>query len=107
VTLCAALFAAPCLGVCAGWTISADDRMACCADKAPTEADTCCASSESRQNADVFAGLFLAALPVPAVDAGQLESILTASQIFTPHWDSHQRIPSGSHRYVLLSVFLI
>jgi hypothetical protein len=48
-----------------------------------------------------------AALPVPAVDANQIASILTAPQIFTPQWDSHDRIPSDTHRYVLLSVFLI
>ena len=81
--------------------------MACCADKARNEADTCCASGEGRQNVDVFGGLVLAALPVPAVDASQIESILTTPQIFTPQWDSHDRIPSDSHRHVLLSVFLI
>jgi hypothetical protein len=107
VSLLTVLVAAPCLGVCTGWTASAHDRMACCADKAQNEADTCCASGEGRQNADVFGGLVLAALPVPAVDASQIESILTTPQIFTPLWDSHDRIPSDSHRHVLLSVFLI
>lgn len=107
VALLAALLAAPCLGVCAGWSSSDHARMACCADKAQDEADTCCASSEGRQNADVLAGLVVAALPVPAVDADQIESILTASQIFTPQWESHDRISSDAHRHVLLSVFLI
>ena len=106
-SLLIALVATPCLGICTGWTMSADDRMACCVDKARDEADTCCASGEGRQNADVFAGLLLAALPVPPVDASQIESILTTPQIFTPQWDSHDRIPSDSHRHVLLSVFLI
>jgi hypothetical protein len=105
--LLAALFAPPCFGVCAGWTSSADDRMACCADKGRNEADTCCASGEGRQNAEVFAGLLTAVLPVPAVDADQIESILTGSQIFAPQWDSHDRLPSDSDRHVLLSVFLI
>jgi hypothetical protein len=107
IPLLTALVVAPCLGVCAGWTASAHDRMACCADKARNEADACCASGEGRQNADMFAGLVLAALPAASVDASQFESILTTPQIFAPQWDSHDRIPSDSHRYVLLSVFLI
>lgn len=81
--------------------------MACCVDKSQDEADICCAVGEGRQNADVLAGLAVATLPVPAVDADQIESILTPSQIFTPHWDSHDRIPSGSDRHLVLSVFLI
>lgn len=105
--LVATLLAAPCLGVCAGWAGSEHDRMACCADKSQNEADACCASGEGRQNADVLAGLAVAALPVPAVDAGQFDSALSLPQLFTPHWDSHDRIPSESDRYVLLSVFLI
>lgn len=107
VALLAAFLAAPCLSVCAGWNASDHARMACCVDKSQDEADSCCASGEGRQNADVPAGLVAAALPVPAIDADQIQSILTASQIFTPHWDSHERIPSGSDRHVLLSVFLI
>jgi hypothetical protein len=107
VALLVAMLSAPCLGVCSGWMMSPHDRMACCADKSPDQATACCASGESRQNGDLFGGLALAALSVPAVDASQVESILTASQIFTPQWDSHDRIPSGSDRHVLLSVFLI
>ena len=107
VALLAALFAAPCLGVCAGWEAIDHARMACCADKAQDEADACCASGEARQGIDVLAGLLVAVLPVPAVDAHQVESILTASQIFTARWDSHAQLPSDSDRHVLLSVFLI
>ena len=107
VVLLAALLVAPCLNVCAGWSASDHARMACCVDKSQGEADSCCASGEGRQNADVLAGLMVAALPVPALDADQIESILTASQLFTPQWDSHDRILSNSDRYVLLSVFLI
>ena len=105
--LLAAFVAAPCLGVCAGWGASDHARMACCAHKTQAEADTCCALGETQRNTDVLAGLVAAALPVPAVDADRVESILTAAQIFTPQWDSHDRIPSSSHRHVLLSVFLI
>jgi len=107
VSLLAALIAVPCLNVCAGWNASDHARMACCVDKSQDESDSCCAAGEGRQNADLFGALMAAALPVPAVDADQIEAILTASQIFTPHWDSHDRIPSGSDRHVLLSVFLI
>jgi hypothetical protein len=105
--LMATLLIAPCLGVCAGWAASHHDRMACCADKSQNEADACCASGEGRQNADVLTGLAIGALPVPAVDANQFDSALATPQLFTPHWDSHDRIPSDSDRYVLLSVFLI
>jgi hypothetical protein len=107
VALLAALVAAPCLNVCAGWSGSDHARMACCVGKSQDEADSCCAAGEGRQNADVLGGLVVAAVPVPSVDTEQIEAILTASQIFTPHWDSHDRIPSGSDRHVLLSVFLI
>jgi hypothetical protein len=107
VALLATLVGAPCLGVCAGWKASDHAHMACCADKTQDEADTCCVLGETQQNTDVLAGLVAAALPAPAVDAHQIESILTASQMFTPQWDSHDRIPSDSHRHVRLSVFLI
>src|SRR5688572_19779236 len=96
VVLLGALLIAPCLGVCAGWESSEHARMACCVGKSQSDADTCCATSEGRQNADIFAGLVAAALPVPAVDANQIASILTAPQIFTPQWDSHARIPSDT-----------
>lgn len=107
IILLASWLGAPCLGVCAGWSASHHSRMACCADKPQGEADACCASGEARQNTDVFTGLVAAALPAPAVDADRIESILTAPQIFTPHWDSHDRVPADSDRHVLLSVFLI
>jgi len=107
VALLAALMTAPCVGVCAGWDTSDHARMACCVGKSQDEADTCCASGEGRQGADVLAGLVAAALPVPAVDAAQIESILSAAQIFTPQWDSHVRILSDTDRHVRLSVFLI
>ncbi len=107
VALVAALLTAPCVGLCGGWEPSKHARMACCLDKSQNDADTCCASGEGRQNADMFGGLLLAALPVPSVDAAQIESILAAPQTFTPHWDSHVRILSGTDRHVLHSVFLI
>lgn len=107
IALLAALLTAPCVGVCAGWEASDHARMACCVGKSQDEADTCCASGEGRQGADVLAGLAAAALPVPAVDADQIESILSARQIFTPHWDSHVRILSDTGRHARLSVFLI
>lgn len=107
VALLAALLIAPCLGVCAGWEASDHARMACCVGKSQDEADACCGSGEGRQNAEAFGGLVAAALPVPAVDADQIESILSAPQIFTPLWDSHARILSDTGRHVRLSVFLI
>ena len=105
--LLTAIIATPCLGACAGWTLSAHDRMACCVDKALNEADACCASGEGRQNADVSPGLGLAALPAPTVVSNEIAPLLTAPQLFTPQWDGHDRIRSDSHRHVLLSVFLI
>lgn len=107
VALLAALLTAPCVGVCAGWETTDHARMACCVGKSQDEADACCGSGEGRKNAETFGGLLLAALPVPAVDADQIESILSAAQIFTPHWDSHARILSDTDRHARLSVFLI
>ena len=107
VVLVTALLAAPCVGVCAGWDTSDHARMACCLDKSQDDADTCCASGEGRTNGDMFAGFAAAALPIPAVDANEVESILAASQLFTPHWDSHDHILSDTDRNILLSVFLI
>jgi hypothetical protein len=106
VGLLTTLIAAPCLGVCAGWSASHHERMACCADKAENEADACCASGEAQQSTDGLLGP-VTAIPSPVVDAERVESILAASQIFTPHWNSHDRAPADSHRYIRLSVFLI
>ena len=57
----AVLFAAPCSGVCTGWERSTDARMACCVGKSADEATMCCASSESRQNAESPAVLAIVA----------------------------------------------
>jgi hypothetical protein len=84
-------------------------RMACCAgshdDESQAAADTCCATGEHRRNTDSFATLLIAALPVPTLDATPMASIVTTA----PHlfFQTDHPEPSGPHRHVLLSVFLI
>jgi hypothetical protein len=106
VILLAALLAAPCFSVCAGWAMSPNDRMACCAGKTQGEADGCCASGEGRQNAEVPGALLIAALPAPEPVA-----LKTATVIPLPHarfdLDLHDPHTSDSERHILLSVFLI
>ncbi|CAN5851742.1 hypothetical protein BH24ACI5_BH24ACI5_23400 [soil metagenome] len=49
--------------VCAGWSASAAERHACCADAdagcTSISADECCADSEQRQNAQVAAAIVI------------------------------------------------
>ena len=105
--LLAALALAPCLGVCAGWTASADTRMACCIGKSADQAKMCCASSESGQNADSAGAPALAALPAPEPIALKIASALIPQLRAASVIDSHDPLTAGSDRYVLLSVFLI
>ena len=101
------LLAVPCVSVCIGWDATAHARMACCANKSQDDAGICCASADSRANAEVLSGLIVAAAPAPAVDAGQIASVFCAPQILTRQPGSHDRILSDTDRYVLHSVFLI
>ena len=105
--LLAALALAPCLGVCTGWTASADDRMACCKGKSADEAKMCCASSEGRQNAESQAGVAMVALPAPEPVALRIASALAPQVRTASVIDAHDPQTADSERYVLLSVFLI
>ena len=100
------LVLAPCLGVCAGWSASAEARMACCAGKSADEAHGCCASSEGRQNADstVPAG---PALPAPEPIALQIASVLAPELRAATVIESHDPLTADSERHILFSVFLI
>lgn len=103
----AVLFAAPCSGVCTGWERSTDARMACCVGKSADEATMCCASSESRQNAESPAVLAIVALPAPEPIALRIASALASQLPAASVIDSHDPQTADSDRYVLLSVFLI
>jgi hypothetical protein len=105
--LLGALALVPCLGVCTGWTASADARMACCAGKTPDEAKMCCASSEGRQNADSPVALAVVALPAPEPVALRIASALAPQLRAAFVIDAHDPLTADSERYVLLSVFLI
>jgi hypothetical protein len=105
--LLGALALAPCLGVCTGWSASADARMACCAGKTSDEATMCCASSEGRQNADSPGALAMAALPAPEPVVLRIASALAPQLRAAFVIDSHDPLTADSDRYVLLSVFLI
>jgi hypothetical protein len=74
--LLSTLAIAPCLGVCTGWSASAEVRMACCIGKAADEANMCCASSEGRRSADAGGSLALVALPAPEAIALKIASAL-------------------------------
>jgi hypothetical protein len=106
VVVLSALTLAPCLGVCTGWTASADARMACCAGKSADEATMCCASSEGRQNADSSMA-FAVALPAPEPVALGIASILAPERRASSIINSTDPLTADSERYVLLSVFLI
>ena len=98
---------APCLGVCTGWSASAEARMACCIGKAADEAKMCCASSEGRRNADAPGTLALVALPAPEPIALKIASALAPQLRAAFVIDAHDPQTADSERYVLLSVFLI
>ena len=102
-----ALALAPCLGVCTGWSASADARMACCIGKAADEAKMCCASSEGRRNADAPGALALVALPPVEPIALKIAAALAPQLRAASVIDSHDLVTDDSARYVLLSVFLI
>ncbi|HET9468052.1 MAG TPA: hypothetical protein VFO48_06570 [Vicinamibacterales bacterium] len=101
-----AFLVGPCLSVCAGWDASPHARMACCADKAPGDADACCASAEGRENGTAPSPV--AAFPVA------LEPVALACPIIAPsvertelHREVHHPLTPRTERHVLLSVFLI
>lgn len=100
------LMLAPCLGVCTGWSASADARMGCCLGKSADEAEMCCASSEGRQNAD-STGSATPALPALAPVALETASVLTPESRAAAVIESLDPLTADSERYVLLSVFLI
>lgn len=102
-----ALALTPCLGVCTGWSASAEARMACCIGKTADEAKMCCASSEGRRNADAPGALALIALPAPEPIALKIASALAPQLRAAFVIDSHDPLTADSERYVLLSVFLI
>jgi hypothetical protein len=102
-----ALALAPCMGVCTGWSASAEARMACCIGKAVDEAKMCCASSEGRRNADAPGALALVALPAPEPIALKIAAALAPQVHAAFVIDSHDPLTADSERYVLLSVFLI
>ena len=105
--LLGALALAPCLGVCAGWTASADARMACCAGKSADDATMCCASSEGRHNADLPGALAVVALPAAEPIALKIAWALAPQRRAASVIDSHDPLTADSERHVLLSVFLI
>jgi hypothetical protein len=105
--LLGAMALAPCMGVCAGWSPSADARMACCIGRAADEAKVCCASSEDRRNADAPGALSLVALPAHEPVALKIASALAPQLRAALVIDSHDPLTADTERYVLLSVFLI
>ena len=100
------LMLTPCLGVCTGWSASAEARMACCVGKSADEAKMCCASSEGRQNADSTASA-IPALPALEPIALEIASVLAPELRAAAVIESHDPLTADSERYVLLSVFLI
>ena len=101
-----AFLVGPCLSACAGWDASPHARMACCAHKAPEDADACCASAESRENSaapSAVAAFPLALAPVPLP-----HQVITASLAGTElDRDTHHPLTPNTERHILLSVFLI
>ena len=104
--------------LCAGWALTAAERMACCESEAmcpmhatpgvashharPTqpEADACCAASP-KGSASIEKSSVLS-MPATVMVPVRLAPVLVAS----PHPDDRPRPPSRA-RHVLLSVFLV
>jgi hypothetical protein len=108
VVIVAAFLSGPCLNLCAGWSTSSHARMACCVDKAPNEADACCASGENQQQGSDPLGVFsTSALPAPARVAFIMGALVPAPSPVAFDIASHTTQPSDSDRHVRLSVFLI
>ena len=107
IALLATLVAGPCLGVCAGWSASDHARMACCADKAQDEADSCCAKGENRQNSDTSSTSIGPALQALEPIALTIASVVLTLPTAAFDLDSHDPLTADSERHVLLSVFLI
>lgn len=105
--LLAILAFAPCLGVCSGWTASAEARMACCMGKSSDEATMCCASSEGRQNADGAGAIAIAGLPVRDHITFQIAAALAPEMRRALVTESDVPPTTDSDRHILLSVFLI
>jgi len=109
----AALLATTSVSVCAGWTSSAEARMACCAmaghDCSREHADDCCAAGEQRQHSEIPGALSSIAPP-------HLLAILTpsaplaAAELIARAWRPRQPpdiARSSADARLLLSVFLI
>ena len=106
-----ALLAGPCLSPCAGWAISQQARMACCAgtdDGSQASADACCLAGEHRRNGEASAASISTAV-LPPVTA--LPVLFSAPPETLGHLDLASPQPdarsSGPHAHVLFSVFLI
>ena len=110
----AALIASASVGMCAGWTSSAEARMACCEmaghDCAEQHADDCCASGEQRQHAEAAVTLTTFA---PQVLLAILPNLapLTSGDVIARGWRPRQHPPdtarSSADARLLLSVFLL
>jgi hypothetical protein len=111
--LLVALVALPCLGLCSGWTASAGMRMACCAGSddhdSQTAADSCCALSEHRQNAESAGRLLAAAIPAQDLTQDTIAFLSSVPVLRGSQLDVGERdhVASTSDRHLLLSVFLI
>jgi hypothetical protein len=111
--LLVAFVAMPCLSLCSGWTASAGMRMACCAGSddhnSQTAADSCCALSEHRQNAESSGRLLAAAMPVQDLTQHTIAFLSSVPVLQGSRVDVGERdhVASTSDTHLLLSVFLI
>jgi hypothetical protein len=90
--------------LCAGWSNSAADRMACCkrgGGCTSVSADDCCANGEQRQNIE---GAFAVVIPAPLLASGFLP---ISSSVRQPLDSESSSLADRPDTYLLDSVFRI
>jgi hypothetical protein len=111
-------------GVCSGWMPTAEARMACCEDGAcpmhqqhdaetpgtrvitQAEADSCCASCETRGNSQPTQTYAAAAFHA-VIGGGVVLPDAMPARVLTDGWRTAPLPPTPVPKHVLLSVFLV
>ena len=114
------------IGVCAGWGVTSEARMACCSEGGDcpmhhrvghhsqaanpitqAQADSCCASSE-RDHSNQSSPTFIVVISNAVLGPGVVVPVTPPALVLSDAWRTGSPIPSAPIRkHVLLSVFLV